>query len=93
MRIKEKKCAETQELPPVLDPAEVYNQKITEEYVVECLDALPEVYRETLVLWHLEEMTAPQISEILDVPLSTVEGRLRHGRRMLRQQIGQGIKK
>jgi len=87
IREKERTCVETLETAPNPNPAEVYNRRVTEEEVSQSLDALPPVYRETLVLWYLEELTGPQIAEVLEVPLTTVEGRLRHGRRKLRQML------
>lgn len=44
------------------------------------LDGLSEAKREVFILAELEEMTAPEISEALEVPLNTVYSRLRHAR-------------
>ncbi len=51
------------------------------------LDKLDSKYRETLVLYYLEEMDYKEISEILQVPVSTVGVRLRRGRTMLAKII------
>ena len=48
---------------------------------------LPPDYREPLLLRCVHSMTYQQISEILDLPVTTIETRLARGRRMLREEI------
>ncbi len=47
---------------------------------------LPESYREPLLLRCMQGMTYRQISEILDLPETTIETRIARGRRMLREK-------
>ena len=54
------------------------------------IDRLPEAYRTVLVLSDLEELTNPEIAEILDLPLSTVKIRLHRGRTTLRRFLEAG---
>lgn len=50
-------------------------------------EQLPEAYREPLLLRAVRGMSYRQISEILDIPITTVETRLARARRMLREQL------
>jgi RNA polymerase sigma-70 factor (ECF subfamily) len=66
---------------------------------LECWDAanslleraltLPLVYREPLILRCVRSMSYQQISEVLDLPVTTVETRLARARRMLREEIAE----
>lgn len=48
---------------------------------------LPERYRAVVVLYYLEEVTYPEIAEILRVPLGTVKTHLHRAKRMLRERM------
>ncbi len=62
-------------------------QQVTEQEVSGALDRLDEKYRETLVLKYIDDLTAPQIAQVMDLPLSTVEGRLYQGLIKLRRIV------
>lgn len=49
------------------------------------IEALPERYRAVVVLYYLEEVTYPEIADILAVPLGTVKTHLHRAKRMLRE--------
>lgn len=49
---------------------------------------LPPEYREPLLLRCVRSMSYQQISELLDLPVTTIETRLARARRMLRQEVG-----
>ena len=49
--------------------------------------ALPEKYRVVVVLHYLEDVSYPEISEILDLPLGTVKTHLHRAKKALRQQM------
>ncbi|HEV8259385.1 MAG TPA: sigma factor-like helix-turn-helix DNA-binding protein, partial [Burkholderiales bacterium] len=53
--------------------------------------SLPSEYREPLLLRCVQSMTYQQISEILDLPVTTIETRLARARRMLREEIGEQV--
>ena len=55
--------------------------------LLEQLVTLPPDYREPLLLRCVHSMTYQQISEVLDLPVTTIETRLARGRRMLREEI------
>jgi len=50
----------------------------------QCLDKLPPKYRETLLLYYLEELDYKEIADIIHIPVSTVGVRLKRGRKLLR---------
>ena len=49
--------------------------------------ALPETYREALILCDLEEMSYPEAAAILDCPEGTVGSRLHRARAMLKTKL------
>lgn len=51
--------------------------------VRETVEALPEPFRETIVLRELEEMTYREIADLTHVPIGTVMSRLARARQML----------
>ena len=54
------------------------------------LDTIDVGRRAVLVLHEIEEMTAPEIAEVLGIPLNTVYSRLRVARAELEQALGRG---
>jgi RNA polymerase sigma-70 factor (ECF subfamily) len=58
-----------------------------ERAVLTAIQALPAMYREPFALRHLEGWTYRQISELLELPVDTVETRLVRARRMLRDAL------
>ena len=61
--------------------------QIIDEEVQQAIDALPETFREALVLSDVEGMSYQEISSILGVPVGTVKSRLFRARRMLRTKL------
>jgi len=51
------------------------------------IDALPPHYRMVLVLRDIEQLTAPEVSEALGLPVSTVKMRLHRARLMVRREL------
>ena len=52
------------------------------------IEAVPEPFREALVLRDLEELSYRQVAEITGVPMGTVMSRLARARRMLGERLG-----
>jgi len=52
---------------------------------------LPERYRAVIVLYYLQEVSYPEIAEILELPLGTVKTHLHRAKRMLRHAMGGGL--
>ena len=54
--------------------------------VIAAIDALPEEYRDALVLSDLGDLNYDEISRVLGVPVGTVKSRLYRGRRRLQER-------
>lgn len=50
--------------------------------------ALPERYRAVVTLYYLEDVSYPEIAEVLDLPLGTVKTHLHRAKKLLRQHLG-----
>jgi len=61
--------------------------KMQADRVIEELQHLPEIYRVTLHLCDVEQMTYEQAAESMDVPVGTVRSRLFRARAMLRSRL------
>lgn len=51
------------------------------------IDQLDERYRAVIVLYYIEDVSYPEIAEVLDLPLGTVKTHLHRARKMLRAQL------
>ena len=56
----------------------------------QALDRLPDVYRTTLILYELEELSGEEVARLTGVPLGTVWVRLHRGRERLMQILARG---
>ena len=68
-------------------PLEQMVQQEQYKEVLEAINALPDKYREVMLLKYTEDMTYNNIAEILDVPVTTVQIRLVRARRMVYEKI------
>ena len=68
-------------------PEESTLQGESDRLVREAVVKLPEKYREALVLFHFNEMSIRQISQLLGRPENTVKSDLHIGREMLRRKL------
>ena len=48
---------------------------------------LPERYRAVVTLYYLEDVSYPEIAEVLDLPLGTVKTHLHRAKKLLREQL------
>lgn len=55
--------------------------------VREAIDRLPELQRQTLILFAEEEMTYPEIAAAMNTSIGTVKSRLHHARTTLRRMV------
>lgn len=55
----------------------------------QALDRLPDVYRTTLILYELEELSGDEVARLTEVPIGTVWVRLHRGRQRLLQVLAQ----
>lgn len=69
------------------DPEGRFFDQIVDENVLAAIDALPEEFREAVVLSDLEGLTYAEIAEVVGVPVGTVKSRLYRGRQALQKQL------
>jgi RNA polymerase sigma-70 factor, ECF subfamily len=60
-------------------------RKLDAETIQALVAALPDVFREVIVLREIEDMSYREIAEIVSTPVGTVMSRLARGRAMLRE--------
>ncbi len=58
-----------------------------QEWVQEEINQLPPKYRTAIILKYIEDLSINEISEILDMPPSTVKTRIHRGREALRKRM------
>jgi len=69
------------------NPLEQMVQNEQYRKVLAAIAALPEKYREVMLLKYSKDMTYNNIAEILDIPITTVQIRLVRARRMIYEKI------
>lgn len=91
---KRRQAAALEPLEPLLssnertdDPEQRIEQHEIRRLLLNAVEALPLHYREPFVLRHLEDWSYAQISEVLGLPLETVETRLVRARRLLKEAL------
>lgn len=62
-------------------------EKEKQSQVLKAIQSLPEKYREVFIMQHSGDLTYNQISEILDVPVTTVQIRLVRARKLIYDKI------
>jgi RNA polymerase sigma-70 factor (ECF subfamily) len=75
------------------DLVKKYERKRKMEQIDEALVKLPPVDRELIILFHREEYSYNEISEILDIPVTTIKTRLYRARNRLRVLVHQNPEK
>lgn len=69
------------------DPEGTFFFSLIDESILECIEHVPEEFREVVLLSDLEGLSYAEIADILDVPLGTVKSRLFRGRRLLQETL------
>jgi len=69
------------------DPQGGFFDRIVDDEVLRAIDALPEAFRETLVLSDVEGMSYQEIGKILEIPVGTVKSRLFRARQLLQGKL------
>lgn len=59
----------------------------TKEMIREAIDSLPAKYKSVMVLRYLNELSLQEISEVLDMPVTTIKTRVHRGREFLRKKL------
>lgn len=69
------------------DPEGEFFDHLVDETVLGAVEALPEEFREALVLSDLEGLPYAEIAQVLEVPVGTVKSRLFRARRQLQRVL------
>lgn len=69
------------------DPERRFYDSFLDGEITQAIDALPDEYREAVVLSDLHELRYAEIATILGVPEGTVKSRLFRGRRLLQKKL------
>jgi RNA polymerase sigma-70 factor (ECF subfamily) len=69
------------------DPQGAFFDRIVDDEVLRAIDALPEAFRETLVLSDVEGLSYQEIAGVLEVPVGTVKSRLFRARQLLQAKL------
>jgi RNA polymerase sigma-70 factor (ECF subfamily) len=70
------------------DQIAAVDQKRALAVLASCLDGLSEKLREAFVLFELEELSAPEVAQLLGVSVGTVASRVRLAREEIRKTLG-----
>lgn len=62
-------------------------QMETRDWIQQEIQALPPKYRMAVLLKYMEDLSLKEISDILDLPVSTVKSRIHRGREALRKRM------
>lgn len=68
-------------------PDEILHQKLSMEELQKALDALPDEFREVVVLRDIKELTYEEISDATGIPMGTVKSRINRGRSQIQHMI------
>ena len=69
------------------DPEQAFYDSFVDAEVLAAVDALPDEFREVVVLGDLHGLPYAEIAEVLGVPVGTVKSRLFRGRRLLAKEL------
>ena len=78
-----------QEISPDPAPEEQVMASVPSEGIVPALAALPEEFREAVILSDMHELSYKEIADTLEIPLGTVRSRIFRGRRLLRESLAE----
>ena len=77
--------------PWTANPEQLYGQQEVRRIVEDAIQALPPIYRETLVLRDVEGMSAEDAAEALGIKVAALKSRLLRARLMLREALGSAL--
>lgn len=66
-------------------------QDVTDADILRALDALPEGFREVVILADVQELSYREIASALQVPIGTVMSRLSRARQMMRRRLTDAV--
>jgi RNA polymerase sigma-70 factor (ECF subfamily) len=59
----------------------------TKQIVYDAIDSLPAKYKSVMILRYLEDMSLQEISDVLEMPVTTIKTRVHRGRDFLRKKL------
>jgi len=68
-------------------PDEIVDHRRLLGLLASFLDEMPDKLREAFVLFEIEELGAPEVAQLLDVPVGTVASRVRRARELIRSGL------
>jgi RNA polymerase sigma-70 factor (ECF subfamily) len=74
--------------PWTADPEKLYGKQEIRQLVEGAIQALPPIYRETLVLRDIEEMSSEEAAEAFGIKVPALKSRLLRARLLLRESLG-----
>jgi RNA polymerase sigma factor (sigma-70 family) len=75
--------------PPPESARDPADRLASRDALQRAMERLPEPEREALALRFGAELTVPEVAELLDISLTTAEGRVYRGLRRLREDLGE----
>ncbi|WP_042229024.1 RNA polymerase sigma factor SigW [Paenibacillus popilliae] len=63
----------------------------TQRMVQEAIHSLPSKYKSVMVLRYLQDLSLQEISNVLDIPVTTIKTRVHRGREFLRKKLEQKL--
>ncbi len=73
----------------IVGPREDMIRKLDAQGIMEAFDKVPENFRESLILFYVEDLSYREIAATLDIPIGTVMSRLSRGKRELKRVMHQ----
>jgi RNA polymerase sigma factor (sigma-70 family) len=74
-------------LDPGPEPAELVEQQIAQDRLLRAWEQLGEEHRAVLSMHDIEDYTLPELAQIMDIPLGTLNSRLHRARARLRELL------
>ncbi|CAJ1311339.1 RNA polymerase sigma-70 factor (ECF subfamily) [Paenibacillus sp. SORGH_AS306] len=68
-------------------PESEYLLSETQQLIHQAIDSLPDKYKTVMVLRYLQELSLQEISEVMDMPVTTIKTRVHRGREFLRKKL------
>ncbi|WP_436488018.1 RNA polymerase sigma factor [Chitinophaga sp. ARDCPP14] len=75
------------------NPEELLDRKDVAAYLNQLIDQMPEQYRTVIVLYHLNEFSYEEITQITGMPLGTIKSYLFRARKLLKDKLTGSLKK
>jgi RNA polymerase sigma-70 factor (ECF subfamily) len=69
------------------DPESITGEADLDDYVKKLINELPVQYKTILTLYHIEQMTYPEICEVTQLPEGTVKNYLFRARNLLKEKV------